>query len=98
MNEKFALLCAAFSLFAGCAGPIAESGGEPAQASPFTVAAAEPIHELQQMTSITQKPALLQLILCVITGGVIYVSALLCLEYKRARSTVAWVRAQLKKS
>ena len=26
MKEKFALLCAAFSLFAGCAGPIAESG------------------------------------------------------------------------
>ena len=47
MKEKFALLCAAFSLFAGCTGPIAESGGEPAQASPFTVAAAEPIHELQ---------------------------------------------------
>ena len=49
MKEKFALLCAAFSLFAGCTGPIAESGGEPAQASPFTVAAAEPIRELQQM-------------------------------------------------
>lgn len=57
MKEKFALLCAAFSLFAGCAGPIAESGGEPAQASPFTVAAAEPIHELQQMKSITSTPA-----------------------------------------
>ena len=57
MNEKFALLCAAFSLLAGCAGPIAESVGEPAQASPFTVAAAEPIRELQQMKSITSTPA-----------------------------------------
>lgn len=58
MKAKIGLVALGAALLAGCAGPMAESGGrEPAAESMPTVAAAEPISQLHQLSTVTSTSA-----------------------------------------
>lgn len=59
MKAKIALLALGAALLAGCAGPLAEVNREntPAAESLPSVAAAEPVSELQQLSTVTSTPA-----------------------------------------